>query len=234
MKFATVASHDRKELRYLLSSCEHFGIEMEVLGLNQPYLGNGSKIVYLSKFLQTLDRDDIICFTDAYDSFFIRNLDGLEETFRSFNHPAVFTAEDNYYFRLTSTRMVFLNRYVRWRYPKSQGSYKKYRFLNSGGFIGYVGHIQELIKKLGIEKTMYSDQPRFHMHFINHPEDITLDYSHKIFTMYGKYAGPETFGMDGDTIKNNNTNTEPYIMHFPGKIHPGLEEWAEKIPWVEH
>ena len=233
MKFLTVASAEKPELRYLLDSCDHFGIDMNVIGLGRPYLGNGTKIVYLSQFLRKLDPMEVVCFTDAYDSFFVRPVDDLEARFKALNHPFVLTAEDNFYFRLTSIKMAFLNRWVRWNYPKSKSNYANYRFLNSGGFMGYAGHILRIFDLLKIDKTKYSDQPWLHMHFLSHPEDISLDYQHDFFTIYGKHADEKTFTVENDTLINNNTGSNPYIFHFPGFVHRGLEEFSSQFSFLK-
>ncbi len=234
MKFVTVASSDQKrELRYLLNSCRHFGIQMDLVGLGRPYLGNGTKIVYLSQYLRKLPKEEIVCFTDAYDSFFVKPVDKLEQDFKAFGSPWVLTAEDNFYFRLTSPKMAFLNRWVRWNYPPSKSSYLPYRFLNSGGFIGYAGHILKLFDHFGIDKTWYSDQPALHRHFMRHPEDMTLDYNHTLFTIYGKHADEHTFSVKADALTNNLTHSNPYIFHFPGKIHRGLENFASQFSFLK-
>lgn len=234
MKFVTVASSDQKpELRYLLDSCAHFNIDMNLIGLGRPYLGNGTKIVYLCQFLRRLPADEIVCFTDAYDSFFVKPVDQLEQDFRAFNSPWVLTAEDNFYFRLTSVKMALLNRWVRWNYPSSQSSYPPYRFLNSGGFIGYAGHILRLLESFKIDKTWYSDQPALHRYFIKHPADMTLDYNHNLFTIYGKHATPNTFSVVNDELINNLTGSKPYIFHFPGKVHRGLADFASQFSFLD-
>ena len=234
MKFVTIASSDQKpELRYLLDSCRHFGIEMNLVGLGRPYLGNGTKIVYLVQFLRKLHPREIVCFTDAYDSFFVKPVHDLEARFTKFHSPWVLTAEDNFYFRLTSPKMVLLNRWVRWNYPASRSTYPPYRFLNSGGFIGYAGHILKLLESFGIDKTWYSDQPAMHRHFVKNPGDMALDYNHDLFTIYGKHADETTFTVKEDQLTNNNTGSNPYIFHFPGKIHRGLESFANQFSFLK-
>lgn len=233
MKFVTVASAEKPELRYLLDSCDHFGVNMDVIGLGRPYLGNGTKIVYLSQYLERLDPMEVVCFTDAYDSFFVKAIDTLESDFKARNQPFILTAEDNFYFRLTSVKMAALNRIILWKYPVSKSTYKPYRFLNSGGFIGYAGHILKLFKIFNINKTMYSDQPWLHMHFVKHPDDIALDYNHDFFTIYGKHADETTFTVKGDRLVNNLTGSNPYIFHFPGKVHRGLNDFASQFSFIK-
>ena len=107
MKFVTVATSDNWGLQLLRRSCQHFDIDVEVLGFGQPYHGNGTKIVYLTEYLRKQDPEEIVLFTDAYDSFFVRDVSSLEEQFRSFNHSLLFSSEDNYYYRIQSLPHLF-------------------------------------------------------------------------------------------------------------------------------
>ncbi len=233
MKFITVATEEIKGLPLLKKSCDHFNIELEVLGFGQPYYGNGTKITLLTEFLKSQDPEEIVFFTDAYDSFFVRDLSTLEDEFRAFDHPILFSSEDNYYFRIQGIPHLFWNRYYLWRYPRSQSKFKEYRYLNSGGYMGYAGKILELFERSGIRKNMRSDQVNLHRHIVHHPEDIQLDYDHEIFTNYGKFAQPERFSVTDDKLVNNMTGSHPYIFHFPGPKHRGMFEFAEQFSFLK-
>ena len=233
MRFVTVATKENDGLNLLLKSCEHFGIKMEVLGLGQPYYGNGTKIIYLTKYLAELKHDEIIFFTDAYDSFFVKDISDLQKVFKSFDHPIVFSSEDNYYFRIQAVQNLFLNRYYYYKYPKSKSVYPKYRYLNSGGYMGYAGKVLELLKNTSINKKMQSDQVNLHRYFVDNPSAILLDYNHQIFTNYGKFAEPERFSVENDILTNNITNSKPYIFHFPGPKHRGMFEFTRQFPFLK-
>lgn len=232
MRFVTVASEDTPELRYLLNSCEHFGVRMEVVGMGRPYLGNGTKMVYLQQYLKRVSPDEVVLFTDAYDSFFVKPVDDLLSVFQRFDAPLVMTAEDNFYMRITSLKMLLLNLPYKWKYPRSQGRYPAYRYLNSGGFIGYAGYLLELLEQWRIDKTLYSDQQILHQFFVRHPEAIRLDYNHEIFTIYGKFATDEVFEVKNDHLINKQTDSSPYIFHFPGKVHRGLSRFAGQFSFL--
>ncbi|MDW3193222.1 MAG: hypothetical protein R8G66_12690 [Cytophagales bacterium] len=232
MKFVTVATQENNGLRLLKQSCDHFGIELEVLGFNQPYQGNGTKIIYLTQFLKAQDPEEIIFFTDAYDSYFVKDVSDLEQEFKSFNHPILFSSEDNYYFRIQGVPHLFWNRYYYYRYPASQSKYKKYRYLNSGGYMGYAGKILELFQASGINGKMRSDQVNLHKHFVKYPDSIQLDYNHDIFTSYGKFSQPDRFTVTNDELKNNFTGSKPYIFHFPGPKHRGMYEYAAQFSFL--
>lgn len=232
MKFTTVASNDHPGLTRLLKSCEHFGVEMNVLGYNKPYYGNGTRVQYITEFLKSLDPNEIVLLTDAYDSFLVRDPSTLEEDFKKFDKPLIFSCEDNYYYRIQGVPHLFENRYYLYKYPKSQSRFKKYRFLNGGGYMGYAYSILELFEKAGFKAKMRSDQVILHRYLINKPGHISLDYNHEIFTNYGKFAQPDRFTVEDDVLTNNATGSHPYIFHFPGDKHRGMEEYAAQFSFL--
>ncbi len=232
MKFVTVATSDNKGLQLLKRSCAHFDIDLEVLGFGKPYHGNGTKIIYLMEYLRKQDPDEIVLFTDAYDSFFVKDVSNLEKEFKAFDHELLFSSEDNYYFRIQGVEHLFLNRYYFYKYPQSESVYKKYRYLNSGGYMGYTKAILRVFEASGITKGMHSDQVNLHKHFVKSPSSIRLDYDHQIFTNYGKFAQPDRFTVDGDELKNNATGSYPFLFHFPGPKHRGMEEFAAKFSFL--
>ncbi len=232
MKFITVATHDNEGLRLLKKSCDYFSIELHVLGFGEPYFGNGSKIDFITRYLKTLPEDEIIFFTDAYDSFFVKDISDLEKDFKGFDHGMIFSCEDNYYFRIQALQNIFLHPYYYLRYPKSKSKFPKYRFLNSGGYIGYAGEVLRILDAASINKRMRSDQVNLHRYFVHHPEEILLDYDHLIFTNYGKFASPERFSVENDLLINKVTNSHPYIFHFPGPKHRGMYEFANQFSFL--
>ncbi len=232
MKFVTVATAENEGLKLLKKSCDHFDIPLEVLGFGQPYHGNGTKIVYLMEYLKRQDPEEIVLFTDAYDSFFVRDVGGLEAKFREFDHPLLFSCEDNYYFRIQGVEHLFLNPYYYYKYPKSESKYEKYRYLNSGGYIGYAKNILDLFDESGITKKMHSDQANLHKQFVRNPDSIRLDYDHTIFTNYGKFSQPDRFTVIDNELKNNVTGSHPFVFHFPGPTHRGMDEFSRQFSFL--
>ena len=233
MKFVTVATSENEGLKLLKKSCDHFGINLDILGYGRPYQGNGTKIIYLTEYLREQDPQEVILFTDAYDSFFVKDTQDLEDEFLKFNHPLLFSSEDNYYFRIQGIPHLFLNRYYFYKYPKSESVYKKYRYLNSGGYMGYARNILEVFEESGITKSMRSDQVNLHRHFVHSPSSIKLDYDHRIFTNYGKFAQPDRFEVKNDELKNKFTGSSPFIFHFPGPKHRGMREFASQFSFLK-
>jgi len=233
MKFVTVATSENPGLKLLQKSCNHFGIDLEVLGFGKPYQGNGTKIVFLTEYLKSQAPDEIVLFTDAYDSFFSRDVGSLEAEFKAFDHPILFSSEDNYYYRIQGIPHLFENRYYYYSYPKSQSKFPKYRYLNSGGYMGYAETILKIFVDSGITTKMRSDQVNLHRYFVKDPASIQLDYDHQIFTNYGKFAQPDRFTVEADELKNNVTGSKPYVFHFPGPKHRGMIEFASQFSFLK-
>ncbi len=232
MKFITVASKDHPGLTNLKKSANHFGIDLEVLGYGQPYHGNGTKIHHLVQYLSSVDPEDIVLFTDAYDSIFVRDPSDLTVVFKEFEKPVVFSCEDNYYFRIQAIQNLILNPYYKWKYPKSESKFRKYRYLNSGGYIGYAGKLLQVFTESSVNKMMRSDQVNLHRYFVDRPGKIHLDYDHEIFTNFGKFAQAERFTVESNVLTNNVTGSKPYVFHFPGPTHRGMNEFIPQFSFM--
>ena len=78
----TVATDPKYYFPYLVDSCKKNGKELEVLGMGEKWEGFNWKFKKMIDYLNTLPRDDIVCFVDGYDVLCTRNLDGLIPLFK--------------------------------------------------------------------------------------------------------------------------------------------------------
>ena len=143
----TVATEENDQLDRFRKSCEYYGVPYKILGLGEEWnggeaengvlkgFGGGQKVNLLRKELKSwLEiKNHIIMFTDSYDVVLLQNPQEILSKFRQFQRPIVFSAE----------KTCWPSSYLAEKYPESQTEYK---YLNSGGFIGYVDSILELIK----------------------------------------------------------------------------------------
>lgn len=91
----------------------------------------------LTNYLSNLvEHDELIVFTDAYDTLFIRGQQYIEQTYAGFHKPIVFSAEPNSW-PLGVVGLALDNCPPVGRHP----------YLNSGGFIGVAGDILRLCTK---------------------------------------------------------------------------------------
>ena len=143
----TVATEENDQLDRFRKSCEYYGVPYKILGLGEEWnggeaengvlkgFGGGQKVNLLRRELESWEelKNHIIMFTDSYDVVVLQNPQEMLNKFREFKRPIVFSAEKTCW---PSTELVE-------KYPESLTDYK---YLNSGGFIGYADKIIELIK----------------------------------------------------------------------------------------
>lgn len=128
---------------YLKPSCEHFNLTLITLEVNSKWSTHRIKDFCLLKYLKDLRNDEIIVFTDGYDTMFTCGEDEIYAKYAAFNKPLVFTAEKNC-----------------WPYQKLSEKYPAsdypFRYLNCGGFIGKASVIGYLLEKYPVPPSGYN------------------------------------------------------------------------------
>lgn len=118
----------------LKPSCKHHDLELITLIHEGTWNTHRIKDYMLKSYLEKIDPDEIILFTDGYDTLFLSGEKEILAKFASFKKPLLFTAEKN----------CWPDKRLKYLYPHSP---TQSRYLNSGGFIGYAGKIHELLKR---------------------------------------------------------------------------------------
>lgn len=119
---------------YLKPSCSYHNLELISIEFSGKWTTHRIKDLCLLAYVKQLPPDEIILFTDGYDTLLSCSEDEILEKYRKFKKPLVFTAERNCwpYAGLSA------------RFPASA---TPARFLNCGGFIGKAGVIAFLLRK---------------------------------------------------------------------------------------
>jgi hypothetical protein len=169
-------------------SCLHNGLELAVLAppsmvmaLENTYrswasrFGHSPKFRFLRKYkamrkyLKTLPSDELLLFTDAYDTVMLAGEDEIIGKFRSLGSPIVFSAEKTCHPPGNADR-----------FPPSSTSL---RFLNSGGYMGTAGALIDAYDR--IEASGYvkgrSDQLAWQRLYFDCPDLISFDYEGALF-----------------------------------------------------
>jgi len=214
----TVATEDNDALERFRQSCHYYNIPYKILGLGQEWTGgeaaNGvllkpggaQKINLLKEELKTYPDlgNHIIMFTDSYDVVFNDNPKNIVRKFRDMKSAVVFSAE----------KTCWPDGRLETQYPISPTDYK---FLNSGGFIGYGDHINEIINKVEVQND-YDDQLYYTERFfesLGDKKNIILDYTQEIFQTLGDAT--DDVEVDDQGILNNKvTKTTPSVVHGNG------------------
>lgn len=197
----TVASHESTCLQQLLDSCVRQGITLDVLGMGQPFEGWAHKFIYVRKYLEELPDTDVVLFVDAYDALILAPPERILKTFLDMKTSFVVSAE-KYLYPYPERKLEF---------PQGPTSFK---YINSGVYIGYVGYIKQLFKKLSPFKEKDDDQGLLILHYLKHPKELALDRHCELFlNTYGLEADDLIIDTQKRSIRCVETGTTPCVVH---------------------
>lgn len=209
-RIVTCASKSTKNLEQLLVSAQYYGVDVEILGLGQPYKGNGRKFRYYLDYLKTVPDNDIILFIDAYDIIILADKKTILDTFYKMNVPILVAAEA-YCFPFKNLANQF---------PRTPSRFK---YLNCGGIIGYAGYMKKLFSDLPPFADHHSDQGVITKHYLSHLGAYQLDYNAEMFICL-QDVFPNELICDPEKKKVYSRISAPYpcIVHgngLPSKPH---------------
>lgn len=216
----TVANYQCDNLDYLLTSGRHFGIEVKVIGLDRPFPNNFTKLYRMQEYLRTLPPNDIVLFIDAFDVLLLGDAPTILSRYYEFETPCLFSAERRLYPRSSIKDLKI-------PYPKAETSFI---YLNSGGYIGRVAHVQWMINEIIADRytipwrrfrRLRSDQFHCHRFFVQNPHLIKLDHHNKIFLTLSDVQREELrISIDKKEVFVKETGGYPLVIHGngPGKF----------------
>ncbi len=198
MKIVALATDEKHPgfVDSLKPSCIYHGLQLLTINSTQNYLSHKMKDLLLLEYIKKSGINEIILFTDAYDTMFLADEQEIINKFQRFKSPLVFSAEINCW---PDTKLVKLYP------PGTDGHFFKY--LNSGGFIGESQYIRELIEKYygdnQIDHLVYkwSNQYVWNQIYLKEQDNIKLDHKGEIFyTLSSHVAIASTFAYNQDPI----------------------------------
>jgi hypothetical protein len=160
MQVITIATNlDHPFLNQLLiPSCNAAGLTLTVLHPDVRQFSFKDKRAIVSRYLSRCDApDELILFTDAYDTMILRDAEFIARVYASFRKPVVFSAEPN------SWPMGAIGLALHTGPPA-----RPYPYLNSGGFIGRAGDLRGLLTK-------YPDPPSAEFSLLRHLREHGYD-----------------------------------------------------------
>lgn len=196
---------DKHKLKDLIDTAEMFKININC-AMSPTWRGFIDKIYLGIEVYKDIPDNEIICFVDGYDTIINSNVEEITEKFLNYNCDLLFGAELN----------CFPEHYK----DKISSNLTKYKYLNSGGYIGYkhaimdvflwkpINEISEIIKNGG-------DQSYFMLYHIENPHKIKLDNRQKIFQNMYLVNWDEAEIMSG-RFYNNVIDELPCFIHFSG------------------
>jgi hypothetical protein len=195
-------------------------INIITLGFGQKWNGFTMKYELTKEYLNNLNDDDIVVFTDAYDVLLLQDSNTIINKFKSFNKPIVISKD--------AEPHSLIIMYIHSRIFKKCNNTK----INSGLYIGYVWALKLLFDEMYREYYCNDDQIML-INICNSPffdKYITIDYNSILFyTTFGGYGILNynfTPGFDSNIINNKlivkKTNEEPSFIHGPGNTNLDL------------
>jgi len=199
--FTTIGT-DRHKLVDLNDSAIHHGIFLKNLGNNFDWFSpmthrDGGKKVYLQKeFINQLPPTDLVFFTDGYDSLICDDEETIVNRFLEMKADVIFSGENSCW-----PNAEWAN-----RFDETQ----PFPYLNSGGFIGRAGVLQDIISHYD-ENVHDDDQAFYQEQFFKNEWDIIIDNTGYLF----QTADKDIATLDNQ-LYNPNTNSCPLIYHANG------------------
>jgi hypothetical protein len=197
---------DETRIKYLKETAELNNLEIYYIK-NENWNGYIDKIIAVNNIIKQLNDNDIVCFIDAYDVLVNNNMIEIINNFENYNCDLLLGAELNCYPEL------YINKF--------NNTSTNYKYVNSGGYIGYKWAIQKIFDW----KSLYDiynicknggDQTYFIEYFLEHHSDkIKLDDKCRIFQNMHWVNWNEISFISGK-MYNTILNTKPCFIHFNG------------------
>ncbi|MDW5328898.1 hypothetical protein [Plantactinospora sp. KLBMP9567] len=206
MKVVTVATDLENPFlsRLLIPSCRVADLELTVLHVQaRRKFRFADKRACLTRYLsQVADRDELIFFTDAYDTLFIQGERYIQHAYAGFPQPVVFSAELNCW-PLGVVGLALCPGTPIGRYP----------YLNSGGIVGPAGDLLDLCTK-------YPEPPSGRFDLLErlrshgYDTDQLFGSSDQYYWTLVQHLEPDRVGLDSDA----------QIFEYFGPSMPGLSK----------
>lgn len=227
----TVATKETDGFKRFMRSAKHFNYTVKVLGLGQKWSageymstpGGGQKVRLLQAALEEMKKEDkIILFIDSYDVVFASGPKELLKKFQQTRHKVVFSSES----------LIWPDRHLEDKYPHViEGN----RFLGSGGFIGYLPNIKEMVADWTGEDSD-SDQLFFTKIFIDPVKrksiNITLDSKCRLFQNLHGALDEVMLKFEDGRVRARNVvyDTLPVVIHGNGPTKLQINYLGNYIP----
>ena len=222
IKFVTIETRDSQTESNLLKSAKINAIDIEVLGKGVEWRWFITKFEILNEHLSNV-KEDYICFVDSKDVLFLEDINKIKEVYQKYFY----------------NKIVLNTEIMCWpdvnQYNKFPSNNSKFKYLNSGCYIGPTKLVHKLIKEsLKFSKQHHDgdpygyfndDQYLFHqMYFSGLFEDnIELDYGCKLFQTL--HSTTDEIKYLDTSLYNKHTKSYPLIIH--GNGHTSLYKVGE-------
>ena len=209
LHIVTFAS-DETRLIYLKQSEQLFNVNIKYI-IKNKWDGYYTKITETQKYINDLPENDIVLFIDAYDVIINSNYIEILHKFLSYECDILLSGELNCYPEFYKNDMDNIMPLV-----------IKNKYINSGGYIGYIKDINKLFLWKPINEIINicevgSDQSYFIKYFIENYKhvNIKIDINSLVFQCMHLISWKEIDFRHG-RVFNNIFNSYPCFIHFNG------------------
>ena len=133
--FVTIGS-DEKKMEYLKKSANIKNLNITYITIK--WRGFIDKIMYMIHFIKDYNDNDIVCFIDAYDVI-VSNIDDIYKKFIDYNCNILFSSEFICFPYSNIEKYNILEKDIKYN--------TNFKYLNSGGYIGYKKNLYKLIDR---------------------------------------------------------------------------------------
>lgn len=226
-KIVTIANHFPTQDYYCHKSLFKSVGDNEILILgtgNMEYTGLSDKprILY-NAIKEGKISEKYIVFVDAFDVIFADTVESIMDKFKAFNCPIVIGAERNCF------PSNFKKEYDRLQHTSS------FKYLNSGVIIGETEAILTVLEAMDAPNLPrdyqdnikgythhFNDQANYMDLYLRQPVKMKLDYQCLIVQNMQDVVEKDIEFLDNGKIKNTETNTIPFIIHWNGSSKSGF------------
>jgi len=238
----TIAS-DESKLQYLLYSAEMSKTNIHV-HLVKNWKGFIDKITCMKEILRSHLPNHIICFVDAYDVLCFADIAEIRKKFLEYNCNILLGCELNCYPDRFKPAYEALENSIREQPSGFFHGLTKYKYVNSGGYIGYCKDLQDMLDwKTPVEAEEVcsngGDQNYFTEYYLTHALDsflnyrytrthhILLDSKQVLFQNMHRVNWKEMSFING-RFYNQILNSHPCFVHVNGYSYCDNKLWSFK------
>ena len=147
-----------------------------------------AKNIWLYEKVCELPDDETVVCTDAFDVIYLARVDEIKQKFLKMNAKIVYSVDHRYAHQLPEFRSFF----------DEMANNKHFKYLNSGGIIGYAKNIKnmfEVILQYNFDRSnkKLNDQTLVGRYVAENSEMVTLDYDCQIFWTDFDFTYPDSY-----------------------------------------
>jgi hypothetical protein len=207
---------DESQITHLKESATMAGVEINVV-VPDVWTGYVDKIIRMKTLIQDLPDEDVVCFIDAYDVLVYGNETEILQKFQDYQCNVVLSSELSCYPPHQQTRYDDL-----YAMDTTTPLPSNFKYVNSGGYIGYKKSIMEIFEWKTPEDTEIicqagGDQNYFTEYFLEYSQDeekkVIIDASQTLFQSMHKIEFGD-FEFHQGRVYNKILETYPAFVHF--------------------